>query len=58
MPGGATYREGHLAMEMIADSQKMLGMDMVEINPVLDDHNRTAEMCVGMVASAFGLRIL
>lgn len=56
--GGATYREGHLAMELIADSQKMVSMDIVEINPVLDAHNRTAELAVGLVTSAFGLRIL
>jgi arginase len=56
--GGATYREAHLAMEMVSDSQELLGMDIVEINPVLDDHNRTAELCVGLVTSAFGLRIL
>jgi arginase len=56
--GGATYREAQLAMEMIADSQKMVGMDLVEINPVLDDHNRTAELCVWLASSAFGLRIL
>lgn len=56
--GGATYREAHLAMEMIHDSQRLVSMDIVEINPVLDDHNRTAELCVGLVTSAFGLRIL
>ncbi len=56
--GGATFREAHLAMEMIADTGRMVGMDLVEINPVLDDHNRTAELCVHLVTSAFGLRIL
>lgn len=56
--GGATYREAQLAMEMISDSQKMVAMDLVEINPVLDDHNRTAELCVWLASSAFGLRIL
>ena len=56
--GGATYRESHLAMEMIHDSNRLISMDIVEINPVLDDHNRTAELCVGLVTSAFGLRIL
>jgi arginase len=56
--GGATYRESHLAMEMIHDSNRLVSMDIVEINPVLDDHNRTAELCVGLVTSAFGLRIL
>lgn len=56
--GGATFREAHLAMEMVADTRRMVGMDIVEINPVLDDHNRTAELCVHLVTSAFGLRIL
>ncbi len=56
--GGATYREAHLAMEMIADSGKMVSMDIVEINPVLDEMNRTADLCVGLVTSAWGLRIL
>lgn len=56
--GGATYREAHLAMEMVADTRRLVGMDIVEINPVLDDHNRTAELCVGLVTSAFGMRIL
>lgn len=56
--GGATYREAHLAMEIIADSGKLVGMDLVEVNPVLDANNRTAELGVGLTASAFGLRIL
>lgn len=56
--GGATYREAHLAMEMIADSGRLVSMDLVEVNPVLDDHNRTAELAVGLTTSAFGLRIL
>jgi arginase len=56
--GGATYREAHLAMELIADSGKLVSMDLVEVNPVLDDHNRTAELAVGLTSSLFGLRIL
>jgi arginase len=56
--GGATLREAHLAMEMIHDSGAMLGMDLVEINPTLDNHNRTAELSVALIASAFGRRIL
>ena len=56
--GGATYREAHLAMEMIADTGRLVSMDIVEINPVLDQHNMTADLCVGLVTSAFGLRIL
>ncbi len=56
--GGATYREAHLAMEMLADTTRMVAMDVVEINPVLDHYNRTAELAVGLVRSAFGLRII
>lgn len=56
--GGATWREGHLAMEMIADSRQLVAMDIVENNPVLDQFNRTAELSVGLVTSAFGLRII
>lgn len=56
--GGATYREAHLAMEMLSDSAKMIGMDVVEINPVLDRMNGTAELMVGLVASALGKRTL
>ncbi|MEP6765021.1 MAG: arginase [Gemmatimonadaceae bacterium] len=52
--GGATYREAHLAMEMLSDSAKMVGMDIVEINPVLDRMNSTADLMVGLVASALG----
>ncbi|MEO7963333.1 MAG: arginase, partial [Gemmatimonadaceae bacterium] len=42
--GGITYREAHLAMEMLADSGKLVGLDVVEVNPVLDERNRTAEI--------------
>jgi len=56
--GGATVREAHLAMEIIADSGAMLAMDLVEINPILDRHNHTAELAVDLIASAFGRRIL
>jgi arginase len=56
--GGATYREGHLALEMVADSGQLVGMDLVEINPVLDERNRTAALAVDLVVSAFGKRIL
>jgi arginase len=56
--GGATFREAHLAMELIDDSNKMVSMDLVEINPILDRHNRTAELAVQLIASAFGRQIL
>ncbi|MDF1501701.1 arginase [Roseisolibacter sp. H3M3-2] len=56
--GGATLREAHLAMEIVADAHAMLSMDLVEINPILDRHNHTAELAVDLLASAFGRRIL
>jgi arginase len=56
--GGLNFRETHLLMELAADSKKMLSMDIVELNPVLDTRNRTAEFAVGLVLSAFGRRIL
>jgi arginase len=56
--GGATYREAHLAMEIIADHGKMLSMEVVEVNPVIDEHNRTADLAVELISSAFGKKIL
>src|SRR5882757_3597118 len=56
--GGATYREAHLAMEIIADNGRMLSFEIVEINPVLDEKNRTADLAVELTASAFGKKIL
>jgi arginase len=57
VPGGATYREAHLAMEMLADTGRVVGLDLVEVNPVLDHRNRTAELAVGLALSCFGQRI-
>jgi arginase len=56
--GGATYREGHLAMEIIADHGRMLSFEIVEVNPVLDERNQTAELAVELALSAFGKKIL
>jgi arginase len=56
--GGATYREAHLAMEMIADSEAMVSLEVVEINPVIDTHNQTALLGVEMVLSWLGKKIL
>ncbi|MGH9639020.1 MAG: arginase [Bryobacteraceae bacterium] len=56
--GGMTYREAHLAMEMLSDSHSMLSMEVVEVNPVLDETNRTALLGVELVMSAMGKRIL
>jgi arginase len=58
VPGGMTYREAHLAMEMFADTGKLVGLDLVEVNPVLDSHNRTAEIACELILSALGKRIL
>jgi len=56
--GGATYRESHLAMEIIADHARMLSFEIVEVNPVIDEHNRTADLAVELTLSAFGKKIL
>jgi arginase len=56
--GGATYREAHLAMEMICDSGQMVSMEVVEVNPVIDETNRTADLAVELVMSALGKKIL
>jgi len=56
--GGATYREAHLAMEIIADHARMLSFEIVEVNPVIDEHNQTADLAVELAISAFGKKIL
>jgi len=57
-PGGFTYREAQLLMEIIADAGRHCAMDIVEINPILDERNRTALLAVELAASLFGKRIL
>jgi arginase len=56
--GGVTYREAHLAFEMIADSKSMTSLEIVEINPVIDLHNTTATLAVELVLSGLGKKIL
>ncbi|HSU60805.1 MAG TPA: arginase [Bryobacteraceae bacterium] len=56
--GGMTYREAHLAMETVCDCARMVSMEVVEVNPVLDDANRTALLGVELVMSAMGKKIL
>ena len=56
--GGLTYREGHLVCEKASRSGRLLSLELVELNPVLDDRNQTAELGVGLVASALGATIL
>jgi len=58
VPGGISYREAHLAMEFIAVSGRMVSIDLVEDNPVLDDRNMTAMLGVELIQSAFGKQIL
>jgi arginase len=56
--GGLSYREAHLAMELVAEAGAMTSLDVVEVNPILDRQNETAALAVELVASAFGARIL
>ncbi|MFW2367824.1 MAG: arginase, partial [Desulforhopalus sp.] len=56
--GGLTYREGQLIMEILADTNKVQSIDIMEINPILDIQNRTAQMAVDLVSSLFGKKIL
>ncbi len=58
VPGGLTYREAHLLMEILGDSQRVQSLDIVEINPILDNMNKTAELAVELAASLLGQRIL
>jgi arginase len=56
--GGLTYREAHLAMELVADSGLAGSLEVVEVNPILDRENTTAATAVELVASALGARII
>jgi len=58
VPGGLTYREAHLLMEIIADSGCVGSIDVVEINPILDNRNHTARLAVELIASMLGQSIL
>ena len=57
VPGGATFREAHLVMEMLSDSGLVSSLDLVELNPFLDDRGKSARVLVEMAASLFGRRI-
>jgi arginase len=57
-PGGLSYREAHLAMEMLADTGKVLSAEFVEVNPILDERNGTARLGVELQASLLGKQIL
>ena len=54
VPGGPNYREAQLVMEMIADTGKLGSLDIVELNPAFDEHNKTAQLAVDLVESLFG----
>ena len=56
--GGVDYREGHLALEIVSDTDGMIGMDLVETNPILDERNRTGRLGMELILSAFGKTIL
>ncbi len=58
VPGGLTYREAHLLMEILGDSHRVTSLDVVEINPILDDMNKTSELAVELVCSLLGKRIM
>jgi arginase len=56
--GGMSYRESHLAMEMLSDSGIISSAEFVEVNPILDEKNKTATVAVGLMASLFGEKLL
>jgi len=58
VPGGATFREAHHVMELLHDSGLVSSLDLVELNPFLDDRGRTARLMVDLTASLFGRRVL
>jgi arginase len=57
VPGGLTFREAHLACEVLAETGQLIGMDIVEVNPILDVQNQTAVLAVEFIRSALGSRI-
>ncbi len=56
--GGLDYREAHLIMELLAESKQLTSLELVEVNPILDEHNKSAEFAVELVQSAFGKKII
>lgn len=58
VPGGLSYREAHLLMEILADSERVGSVDVVEVNPILDTQNQTAQIAVELIASLLGKSIL
>lgn len=58
VPGGITYRESHFALELLNDCDKITSFEIVEVNPLIDIYNKTAEQAVGLVGSFFGEKLL
>ena len=58
VPGGISYRESHLAMEMLEDSGMITSAEFVEVNPILDEKNKTADVAVGLMGSLFGEKLI
>lgn len=58
VPGGATYRESHLAMEILHESKLIVSADLVEVNPLIDEYNKTARLAIGLMGSFFGEKLL
>ncbi|MFD1929790.1 arginase [Sporosarcina siberiensis] len=58
VPGGISYRESHLAMEMLEDSGIITSAEFVEVNPILDEKNKTADVAVGLMGSLFGEKLI
>ena len=58
VPGGATYRESHLIMEMLCDSGRVTSVDLAELNPFLDERGRSALLLVDLIGSLFGRKII
>ena len=56
--GGISYRESHLAMEMLAESKLITSAEFVEVNPILDERNKTAIVAVALMGSLFGEKLL
>jgi arginase len=56
--GGLSYREAHMVMELVADSRRLVALDLVEVNPTLDIRNATAELAAELALSALGKKIL
>ena len=58
VPGGLDFRESHLFMEMVAETDRLVGLEITEINPILDERNRTAQVAVDLALSALGKLVL